>query len=317
MSEESTEGPSGLPAPDAAERAACFEAERPRLFALAYRMLGSAADAEDLLQEAYLRFAKAGKPERPGPFLTTVVTRLAIDHLRSARVRRERYVGPWLPEPLVATARGPSDEHELAESLSMAFLVLLEGLSPAERAAYLLHDVLGLPFEQVAGAIGRSAAGCRQLASRARKHLRQRSARFPARPEDAERLAFAFFAAVRGGDLDALVATLLPDAVMVSDGGGAVKSARRPVHGARNVARFVLGIASKAPDGLRVEPRWVNGAPGLLFLQDGVAWRVCHLDLAPEGVRGVYFVANPAKLAALGAARGEVTGSPPSTSQGE
>ena len=143
---------------------------------------------------------------RPGPFLTTVVTRLAVDHLRSARVRRETYVGPWLPEPLVDTAAEPAAEHELAESLSMAFLVLLEGLTPAERAAYVLHDVLGLSFPEVSGALERTPASCRQLASRARKHLRARRTRFPARPEDAERLAFAFFAAIRGGDLDALMA---------------------------------------------------------------------------------------------------------------
>ncbi len=291
----------GAPMSDLSEtaRAEVFEGERSRLFGLASRMLGSAADAEDVLQEAYLRFARAADVARPGPFLTTVVTRLAVDHLRSARVRRETYVGPWLPEPLVDTAAEPAAEHELAESLSMAFLVLLEGLTPAERAAYVLHDVLGLSFPEVSGALERTPASCRQLASRARKHLRARRTRFPARPEDAERLAFAFFAAIRGGDLDALMATLLPDAVLVSDGGGVVSAARRPIAGARSVARFLLGIAKKPPKGLGVEPRWVNGTPGLLFLVDGAPWRVLHLDLAPKGVRGVYLVANPAKLRAL------------------
>ncbi|MEM1416321.1 MAG: RNA polymerase sigma factor SigJ [Myxococcota bacterium] len=284
---------------DVDERAAIFEGERDRLFGLAYRMLGSVADAEDLLQEAFLRFAGAAEVRAAGPFLTTVVTRLAVDHLRSARVRRESYVGPWLPEPLVGEAPDAAQDQELAESLSLAFLQLLEVLTPAERAAYVLHDVLGLPFAELAPALERTPESCRQLASRARRRLRGGTTRFPGGRDEAARLAGAFFGAVRGGELDALIATLREDVVLWSDGGGKVPSALRPIHGARNVARFLLGIAAKAPPDVAVLPTWVNGRPGVMLTHEGAVRRVIGVELDADGVAAIHVIGNPDKLAHL------------------
>jgi RNA polymerase sigma-70 factor (ECF subfamily) len=254
----------------AGDRAATFEAERARLTGLAYRMLGSWAEAEDAVQNAWLRFAREDEVRDPSAFLTTVVARLCLDVLRSARVRREAYVGPWLPEPLVerlpAAAPDPADVAAERDDLGFALLVLLERLTPEQRVAFVLHDVFAVPFDRVATALATTPEAARQLASRARRAVAHAD-RLPARPAEQARLVTAFLAAVRTGDLDALLAVLAPDVEMIGDGGGLVPAGRRPVTGAVAAARFLLSWAKAPYDGLSydVEPVLVNGEPGLLW----------------------------------------------------
>src|SRR4051812_26463881 len=210
---------------------------RPLSFAIAYRMLGSVAEAEDIVQEAFLRLHRsAGEVEHPKAFLATVTTRLAIDQLRSARARRETYAGPWLPEPVLTDSR-PDDE-----SVSMALLVTLESLSPVERAVFLLHDVFDYGYDEISGIVGKSRDNCRQLALRARRHVEARRSRFEPSREQREALAARFFAAVREGEVDQLVALLAEDAVMTGDGGGKAAALKAPLHGGEKVARFLLGL---------------------------------------------------------------------------
>lgn len=280
-----------------------FEAERGRLFAIAYRMLGSVAEAEDVVQEAWLAWQRAPRDGvvEPAAYLTTVVTRRCLDQLRSARTRREVYVGPWLPEPLIgappSAAADAADEVLLAESVRMAFLVALESLSPAERAALVLHDVFGYSYHELADILGRSQAACRQLVSRARSHVAERRPGRPADADEAQRVADQFIAASRSGDLDALVGLLHPDATLTSDGGGRVTAARRIVEGADRVARLLVGIARQAGEA-RVQPAVVNGAPGALVrTPEGVS--VVSLEIADHRVAGVNIVRNPDKLSHL------------------
>jgi RNA polymerase sigma-70 factor (ECF subfamily) len=299
---------------DTASPAAEFERHRGHLTGVAYRMLGTLADAEDAVQETYLRYRQAeGTSIRDvRAWLTTTVARICLDVLGSARARRERYVGPWLPEPLVGTGGGsgpggaagfgpaplglgPEDRVTLDESVSMAMLVLLESLSPAERTALILRDVLGLPYDEVSGVVGRSQAACRQLTARARARVRQRAPRFtPDRGQHAEAVA-AFLAACSHGSVDELVRVLDPGVVLRSDGGGVVPGvARRPVTGAGHVARLLLGVAAK--NAAVPQFRVVNGAAGLVFEGgDGVVG-VMAFTVADRLITEIDFVVNPEKL---------------------
>jgi len=283
------------------EATAAFLAQRPRLFALAYRMLGSVAEAEDLLQEAWLRWQAADRDAvaSPGAYLARVVTRLCLDHLKSARVRRERYVGEWLPEPLVEPA--PALPGELAQELSVALLLALERLSPLERAVFLLHDVFEADFSEVAAALGRSEAACRQLAVRARAHVKAARPRFAVAPEEAEALALAFHRASREGDLAALRGLLAEEVVLHSDGGGRRAAARNPIRGRARVCRFYAGLARKFAQGPPPQARfvWLNGAPGLLSLEaDGLPQSVT-LEIEAGRIATIYVVRNPEKLSHL------------------
>jgi RNA polymerase sigma-70 factor, ECF subfamily len=280
---------------------------RPLLFSIAYRMVGSVTDAEDLVQEALLRLHRAERDgtriESRRPYACAVVTRLAIDHLRSARVRREEYVGEWLPEPLVTDrSLDPADHAELSDSLSMAFLVLLESLSPAERAVLLLHDVFGFAFGEVAEQLGKSEAAVRQIAVRARRRVEERKPRFEASVQRRWELAEQFFAATQQGDTEGLVALLTADAAMVGDGGGRAPARRTPLRGALAVARFLVTLARHGQrDGLRLSLVDVNGQPGAVAsAPDGTTVAVLSLDIADGRVHTVRSVVNPEKLAHVG-----------------
>jgi RNA polymerase sigma-70 factor (ECF subfamily) len=281
-----------------------FQQCRSELFGIAYRMLGSAIDAADIVAEAYLRWRSAPRDNvrNPKAYLATVVSRLSVDALTSARARRESYVGPWLPEPLLTDEVGPAEASELSDSLSLAFLVLLEELSPAERAAFLLHDVFGYSYAEIASALGRAQPACRHLVARARKDLLARRRRFDADQKLAEELAGRFLAACAGGDVNALLLILAKDVVVWTDGGGKARAAPKAIVGAEKAARFLTGITRKAPAGTDVVHVNLNGQPGLVALQAGVAFAAVALDVADGLVCGVRVVANPDKLAALNAA---------------
>ncbi|HZH39520.1 MAG TPA: RNA polymerase sigma-70 factor [Gemmatimonadales bacterium] len=277
-----------------------FADARPTLFSIAYRMLGSVMDAEDLVQDAYTRWQETNPAEirSPQAFLTTIITRLCINHLQAARTRREVYVGPWLPEPLV-TDPAPSalDHIELAESLSMAFMVLLERLSPTERAVFLLREVFAFDYVDIARIVEKSEANCRQLFARSRKHLEARQARFPVSPEKAERLVEQFSAAARGGNVDALVGILAEDITLWSDGGGKVAAALHPIHGSSHVARFVVGALAKfVPAGAVACMAKVNGQPGILSYVGGQPQAALVFDIAGDRISAVYVITNPDKL---------------------
>jgi RNA polymerase sigma-70 factor (ECF subfamily) len=279
---------------------------RPLLFSLAYRMVGSAGDAEDLVQEAFLRLHRQQREETEiaseKAFLTTVVTRLAIDHLRSARVRREEYIGEWLPEPLlVDPGPAPSDEAEISDTLSLAFLVVLESLSPLERAVFLLHDVFGYAHAEIAAVVGKREENCRQIASRARRAINERRPRFDPSDEERRRVAERFFAAL-AGDVSDIAAVLAEDVVMHGDGGGKVRSIARPLVGADRVSR---AWANWAKLGLRlatrIEMTLVNGQPGaLLKTADGALLIVVSLDIIDGRVHEIHNILNPEKLDHLG-----------------
>ncbi|WP_344831020.1 RNA polymerase sigma factor SigJ [Actinocorallia longicatena] len=271
-----------------------FEGLRPRLVRVAYGLLGDLGEAEDVVQEAWIRLGRVGEPivDVEG-WLVVAVSRLALDVLRSARRRREEYVGEWLPEPVV-TAVDPADRVTLEESLSMAMMVVLETLSPAERAVFVLHEVFGVPLSEVAVTLGRSPAAVRQLASRARRHVQDGTPRFDIDASAHRRVVGAFAEACSEGDLDALMGLLAPDVVYRSDGGGVVKAAINPVVGADRVARFILGVGRKAPSQTR--PVDVNGRPGLLRLVDGATVGVYALTVADGLITRIDLVMNPEKL---------------------
>src|SRR6478735_2360766 len=244
---------------------------RGRLLGLAYRMLGSRSDAEDIVQDAYLRFTGAKDVQNPEAFLVTVVTRLCLDRLKSAKAQREVYVGPWLPEPVCdAAGLSPDATTELADDLSFALLLALDRLSPMERAAFLLHDVFDTPFSEVAAMLDRSEDACRQLASRARRAVRDERPALAATSANHARLLQAFGEAVTRGNIAGLAELLGADAVAITDGGGRKTAARNPIFGADKVARFFIGIAAKnAGHEVRVEPAMINGAIGALLYLDG------------------------------------------------
>lgn len=281
-----------------------LEELRPQAFAVAYRMLGSVSEAEDIVQEALLRLhvvLRQGKQiESPRAYVSTVVTRLSIDQLRSARVRRESYVGEWLPEPLADDARIDPPEHaELADSLSLAFLVLLESLTPEQRAAFLLREVFDYPYEQIAAIIGTSQDNTRQLVARARKHVEERRPRFEASPQRREELARSFLAAVTNGDLQALEELLADDVVLHGDGGGQVRATKRPIHGRAKVARALLAgmRAAQAFGGLSLRPTQINGQPGAMaYDATGSLIAVQVLDIADGHIQAVRAIVNPDKL---------------------
>jgi RNA polymerase sigma-70 factor (ECF subfamily) len=270
-------------------------------------MVGSATEAEDVVQEAYLRFHRsvtAGEViESPKSYLSAIVTRLAIDHLRSARVRREQYVGPWLPEPLLTSeAPDPAEHAETADSLSMAFLVLLESLSPVERAVFLLREVFGFAYDEVAGVVHKTEDNCRQIATRARHHIDARRPRFEPSRKQREELAERFFAAAMNGDMGGLMELLAADVVMVGDGGGKAPAIRQPLHGSDRVARFfAAGARELRRIDLKVRPTEINGQPGaLMFDKDGRLINVFSLDIADGRVQTIRAILNPDKLRHLG-----------------
>ncbi|MFC7548929.1 RNA polymerase sigma-70 factor [Plantactinospora sp. GCM10030261] len=286
---------------------------RPLLFSIAYGMTGSVGDAEDIVQEAFLGLTRA---RRAGTtignrkaYLTTAVTRLGINHLRSARVRRETYVGDWLPEPVVLPVErpGPAEQAELADSLSMAFLVLLEALSPVERAVFMLREVFGYGYPDVARLVGKTEVNCRQIFARARQRVTagapvSDSAPAPQRRAEGERLVRRFLAAASGGDLDALLDLLAPDVVLYGDGGGKAKAIGQPLVGRRRVARLLIGgLRQGGRFAAASRPAWVNGGPGVvLYAAGGQVVGVVALDVVDGVVRAIRSVVNPDKLRHLG-----------------
>jgi RNA polymerase sigma-70 factor (TIGR02957 family) len=280
---------------------------RPVAFAIAYRMLGSVTEAEDIVQDALLRLhgalGEGQRIESPRAYVATVTTRLAIDELRSARVRRERYVGDWLPEPIVTDpASDPARQAEMADSLSLAMLVLLESLSPEQRAVLLLRDVFDYAYGEIAGIVGKSEDNVRQLAARARKHVDEGRPRFESSRKQREELARRFFAAAEHGDLRSLESLLAQDVVLRGDGGGKVPALARSLHGRNRVARTLLAWVrqgARIPDAgfRRVE---VNGQPGALVLQGEQVIAVWALDIAEGQVQGVKSIVNPDKLGHIG-----------------
>ena len=280
-----------------------LEELRPKAFALAYRMLGSVTDAEDIVQEGLLRLHRALRQDAsiasPQAYLATVVTRLCIDELRSARTRRETYVGEWLPEPLISEPAVEADRVELADSLSMAFLVLLETLSPEQRAVFLLRDALDYGYDEIARIVGKSEAACRQLAVRARARVLERRPRFEVRPQQQDALVDRFFAAIEHGELDGLEALLADDVGLHGDGGGKVPALAQAVQGRRAVARMLLswGRAGRRAGGYIVRRTVVNGQPGAL-IENGAGGIVAVWALEIEGqrIRAVRSIVNPDKL---------------------
>lgn len=285
-------------------RAQEFEQLRPLLFAIAYRILGSVSEAEDAVQETWLRFESSPtRPTSTKAFLSAVVTRISIDVLRSARVRREEYVGQWLPEPLLDDPyEDPARSAELADSVSMAALLLLERLSPLERAVFVLREVFGFGFPEVASAVGRSEAACRQLAVRARRHMDAGRPRFEADRREREELAKRFFDAFTEGDVDGLRELLAADVQLVGDGGGKAPQLARAVIGAAKVARL---LASIAPPMVRIdvtfEPHEMNGQPGAIFRdRDGKVLFTWTLDMLDGRIQTIHSLINPDKLGHLG-----------------
>jgi RNA polymerase sigma-70 factor (ECF subfamily) len=277
---------------------------RGRLLGLAYRMLGSRSDAEHVVQDAYLRFAGAQDVHNAEAFLVTVVTRLCLDRLKSARAQREVYVGPWLPEP-VFDAEGLSADTatELADDLSFALLLALDRLSPLERAAFLLHDVFETPFSEIAAMLDRTEASCRQLASRARRAVRDEHPPPATTPDSHARLLQAFGEAVASGNVARLAELLRADAVALTDGGGRKTAALNPIVGADKIARFFIGLAAKnAGHDIRIEPAMINGAFGALLYLDGELDHTMSMAISGEKIAAIYIVRNPDKLRHLPAA---------------
>ncbi len=278
-----------------------FDRHRRLLFSIAYRMLGSVADAEDVLQEAYLRWQRTEEEVRsPRAYLSAVVTRLSIDQLKSARVRREEYIGAWLPEPILTEGEGadaPAEAAILEESLSMAFMVLLESLTPTERAVFLLREVFDYDYGEVSRLVGKSEENCRQISRRARQSVAARRPRFEASQEQEERLMESFLQACAGGDMEALVSLLSEDVILWSDGGGKVRAALNPIRGADKVIRWFAGILQKTPPGLTFRTASVNGRPGAVgYYADGSPQSVVTLEVEGESIRAIHFVVNPEKL---------------------
>jgi RNA polymerase sigma factor (sigma-70 family) len=286
--------------------------ERRRLINIAYRLLGSLAEAEDAVQETYARWYALSRQEQqaienPGAWLTTVASRICLNVLSSARVRRERYVGEWIPEPLPertewiigrpggTTTTDPADRVTLDESVSMAFLVVLESLTPAERVAFILHDVFGYPFAEVAEVTGRTAGTCRQLASSARRRIRASQA--PTGPAAQQAgVVRAFKQAWEAKDIDALIGLLDPEATAIADGGGLATTFLRPIEGGEQIARAWVEIANRAPSNMTFLERSVNGQPGVVAQQDGVIVTVFAFDVTGGRIRRIWVVRNPEKL---------------------
>jgi RNA polymerase sigma-70 factor (TIGR02957 family) len=282
-----------------------FTEHRRLLFAAAYRMLGSVADAEDVVQDAWLRWAATDQAsvEHPKAYLVRTVTNLSLNRLQSARAQRESYVGPWLPEPML-TSPDVADEVEVADSVSMALLVVLETLSPLERAVFLLREVFGYSHAEIADALDRTESAVRQAAHRAHEHVEARRPRFDTDRSRQRELVQRFRDACAGGDLNGLMAMLAPDVTLWADGGGKVSAATRPLNGAGNVARWILGVLAKPQaQGVESELASINGEPGLLATFGGVPVGAVTFSVAEGRVAQVRWVVNPDKLAGLGTAR--------------
>jgi RNA polymerase sigma-70 factor (ECF subfamily) len=283
---------------------AVFEAERPRLRGLAYRMLGTISDVDDVVQDTWLRW-QAVDPDaldRPEAWLTTVTTRLCLDRIRTARRRREEYIGPWLPEPLVSEG-GPEQAAELADSLTLGFLTVLDRLGPVERAVFLLADVFAVPYAEIAETVGKSEAACRQVASRARSRLRGASPDGAAAGRSAPRdrqLVDELVLAIGAGDIAGVLARLAPDAVCISDGGSIRRAARRPVVGAPRVARFLVNLTHRYAGAMSLRPVTINGDAGVLISLDGVVDLVAAFETQAGRVRAIRIVRNPDKLGHVG-----------------
>jgi RNA polymerase sigma-70 factor (TIGR02957 family) len=305
-----SECPPGADRPDAAS---VFDEHRGLLTSVAYRVLGSVTDAEDAVQEAWLRWSGVDHSEvrDPRAFLVRVTTRLAIDRLRRARARREAYVGPWLPEP-VLTGQDPSEDAAMAESISMAMLVVLETLSPLERAVFVLREAFGMPYSEIADVLGRKEEAVRQLARRARAHVHERRSRFDADQVEQRRVTERFLEATTTGDLEGLMAVLSPGVELVADSGGRALAPRRPVRGAQKVARFLFAVVTEEQTarflesvgvepsgGTRVYLSQVNGAPGVVITAGGEPISALILDVSDGMVRTIRLVANPEKLAGV------------------
>ncbi|WP_438481639.1 sigma-70 family RNA polymerase sigma factor [Oleiharenicola lentus] len=276
-----------------------FEPHRAHLMAVAYRFLGTVSEAEDIVQETYLRWAGRAETEvrEPKAFLTRIAARLCLDQLKSARVRRERYVGPWLPEPIVHAAGFTTlFEENQADDISVALMLALERLSPLERAAFVLHDAFGQTFAEVAVALDRSPATCRQLATRARAHLRAARPRFIVPPGEGERIVEAFMRATQSGELTALTQLLTADAVLHSDSGGKVRAARRHILGAERIARMFSMLRRKHGPARSVGPVLVNGRPGLLMQDAAGITQTLAFDFRDGSITAIYLVRNPEKL---------------------
>jgi RNA polymerase sigma-70 factor (ECF subfamily) len=279
--------------------AAVFEGERSRLVRLAYRMTGSLAEAEDVVQDAWLRWARADGVEAPAAWLTQVVTRLCLDHLKSARVRRETYVGAWLPEPLLRT----TEPEDVADDLTVTLMLALERLSPLERAAFLLHDVFDVTWPEIAATLDRDAAAVRQLASRARRHVAEARPRYPVDADEAARIAGAFFVAARDGDAGALSALLAENVAIHSDGGGRVPAFRNVIRGLDRAVRLFAGLRRKYCDAPVELIRFVkiDGLPGYVSRERGGVLQTTALDIRDGRVAAIYIVRNPHKLTRVAA----------------
>ncbi|UTW53376.1 sigma-70 family RNA polymerase sigma factor [bacterium SCSIO 12827] len=273
-----------------------FEAHRPRLVRLAYRMLGSMLEAEDIVQDAWLHWRRAdrGTVATPGAYLTRIVTRLCLDVLKSARVRRETYIGPWLPEPVVE----PEDDAMRADNLTLTLMLALERLSPLERAAFLLHDVFDVPLGEVAATLEREPAAVRQLAARARKHVRDGRPRYDVSREEGERIAQAFFAASTKGDIDTLRGLLAENVVILSDGGGKVLAFRNPIIGLDRALRLFAGLSRKFADKMPndIRPVWIDGLPGYISQGRGDVLQTTALEIEDGRITAIYITRNPDKL---------------------
>ncbi|MEV0321657.1 RNA polymerase sigma factor SigJ [Streptomyces sp. NPDC050658] len=284
-----------------------FEEHRPVLMGVAYRMLGRVVDAEDVVQDAWLRWSTTehGQVREPRAYLVRVTTRLAIDRLRHVQSRRESYVGPWLPEPMVTdfgpTVPDTAEQAVLADSVSLAVLVVLESLSPLERAVFVLREAFGFPFSEIAATLDRAEPAVRQLAARARKHVDEKRPRYEVDPDERRDLTERFLAAAVDGDLDGLMTLLAPDVRLVGDSGGKTKAPLRIIETAAKVGRFLDGVSRKGVPGEEKEFRRieVNGGAGLLFLVDGKPDSVFQLDVADGQIRSVYIIRNPDKLVGL------------------
>lgn len=270
-----------------------FEAQRPRLLRLGYRMLGSLAEAEDVVQDAWLRWSRVGaQVDMPAAYLTRVVGRLCLDRMKSARHRRESYVGAWLPEPLIAEG-----DETPADDLTLTLMIALERLSPLERAAFLLHDIFGVAMDDVATTLGRDAAAVRQLAARARRHVRDARPRYPVAQADADRIAQAFFVASRDGDAEALRAMLAEHVVIHSDGGGRVIAFRNPIRGVDRVLRLFAGLARKpAHRPVMLRALRIDGLPGYASIDRGGVVQTTALEIVGGRIAAIYIVRNPDKL---------------------
>ncbi len=275
-----------------------FEEARPHLLGVAYRMLGALSEAEDAVQETFLRWHRADRDEIANPkgWLTTVLCRLCIDELRSARVRRDAYTGPWLPEPVATDADDPFDMLEKADTISMAFMLILERLAPEERAAFLLRDAFDYDYSEIGSILKKSEPACRQLVSRARARLRQERPRFSAQKEDHERLLASFEKAAETLDFTDLLKVFADDIELWTDGGGRATAARNVIYGKEKVARFFVGISKKMPPDIIGEHRMINGFPGYVMWLDGDIYMTMSLDVADGKVTSIQMMRNPDKL---------------------